>query len=514
MTRIKLFIIVFVVLLCSCSAEEVTLSITIPKMENIQNINTNYYKLWLEEQTGYTLVFNEVAGAYDRDYIIKTLSDNNTKTDLIFFGTDESTLIDSADAVQMTKYFLPLDSYVKDGTNYHRLLKEHEGDGWSEFLKSKDDKLYFAPTVNPSRGAENGQSLWINTAWLTTLGSSIPTTTEELEKVLTEFKIGDANGNGIADEIPLAGSMENYDTMSYNAIINSYIYYDAESYGFYTEGDRLMFSPTDDEFRKALIYLNSIYEKGLLHSLQFRLDDRGLAALATDPVDILGAFSASHLSDVFTEDDSNRFSHFTQIAPLKGEVQHSVPQLTVPVPAAAISANTEHPDEAFKLLDLMYSEDAFLIALYGEEGVDWEYAKSTDVDIYGEAAEVATINHVNGIMQNKNLDGLGVMYHYPKYADGVRYTDYNIGYFNARALLANEPYFKSSGIGLSILKLMQNDTVSVIEFNELNDYTQQHISEFITGVIDVNDDKKWDNFVAGYEQFDEVFRIIENEVLK
>ncbi len=519
--RIRLWAMVMALLLplllCTCAPrEEITLNIVLPKVGNVQNINTNHYKLWLEEQSGYNIVFSEVSSGYDRDYIARTLSDSNIKTDIIFFGEQSGnyTLLESDEVMQMTEYFLPLDDYITADTTLHDIFSEYEEYGWREFLSSDDGKLYFIPSVNPSRSAKNGQSLWINTAWLHNLGVDIPTTTEQFREVLTAFRTQDANGNGITDEIPLAGSLEHYDTMSYNAIINAFVYYDPTSYGFYAKNNELYFSPSTEQFRRALIYLNSLYADGLLHPLQFSLDDDGLTALATDPVDILGVFSASHLSDVFAESDSNRFSHFTHLAPLQGEVQGAVSHVAVPMPVAAISANTTYPDEAFNLLDLMLSDEGFLVALYGEEGVDWEHALPTDVDIFGNVAQIATINPVNISMQNKNFDGIGAMFYYPEYVDGVRYTDYDIGYFNARALLANEPYFGQSDIGLSILKLIQLNPDLETHFSELDHYTQQNTRDFIVGDSDIFDDTQWESFVAGYEQFDDLFSGVRKAVIQ
>ena len=50
----------------------------------------------------------------------------------------------------------------------------------------------------------NHNAIWINQDWLTTLGMELPTTAEELVEVLRAFRDRDPNGNGRADETPLA----------------------------------------------------------------------------------------------------------------------------------------------------------------------------------------------------------------------------------------------------------------------------------------------------------------------
>ena len=48
------------------------------------------------------------------------------------------------------------------------------------------------------------QNYMINRRWLDALGLQVPTTTGELRDVLIEFRDGDPNGNGKADEVPFA----------------------------------------------------------------------------------------------------------------------------------------------------------------------------------------------------------------------------------------------------------------------------------------------------------------------
>ncbi len=75
----------FLLILSSCKNDsQITLHITVPINENIQNIDTNYYKLWLEEKTGYKLVFNEIPEMYSSDYLENIVLNKNLETDIIF----------------------------------------------------------------------------------------------------------------------------------------------------------------------------------------------------------------------------------------------------------------------------------------------------------------------------------------------------------------------------------------------------------------------------------------------
>lgn len=72
-----------------------------------------------------------------------------------------------------------------------------------------DGHIYSMPWIEElGEGKEsihtvNGMA-WINKEWLDNLGLEMPQTTDQLMTVLEAFKTQDPNGNGEADEIPLA----------------------------------------------------------------------------------------------------------------------------------------------------------------------------------------------------------------------------------------------------------------------------------------------------------------------
>ncbi|MDF2726249.1 MAG: extracellular solute-binding protein, partial [Paenibacillus sp.] len=63
--------------------------------------------------------------------------------------------------------------------------------------------------------------LAINRDWLDKLGLELPQTTDELLHVLRAFKQGDPNGNGLADEIPLA-SLYSGINQNFHALFNAF----------------------------------------------------------------------------------------------------------------------------------------------------------------------------------------------------------------------------------------------------------------------------------------------------
>lgn len=509
--------VLFALLLSACRQEDsITLYVTMPESTKVQNIQTNYYKEWLEEQTGYTLVFNQVPSTYDGEDLLQTISNDRGQTDLLLFygGDGGHTLVTNDQGLTLTPYLLPLDELLEEGRVLREIFDAYPQYDWQTLLPSPDGQLYFVPQMNPSRSAQNGQSLWINTPWLKTVGGTLPTTVDELREVLYAFQTQDPNGNGIRDEVPLAGSLESYDTQSFLPILNAYTYYDPYSLGYYVEGEELRFSPNSNDWRLGMVALSDFYEDGLLHTLQFTMSLKGLAALATDPSDILGAFSASHLSDVFADTDSNLYSNFTQLSPLMGEAQGTTyEKAPIPTVGGAVVASTAYPAQAMILLELMLSEEAFLIATYGEEGVDWDWATPYDIDIFGGSALISTVQPVSGVTQNKHFGGVGTLFAYPDYVDHVRYGNYNLEHFNARALLSNEGYFEYDSLEPTLCALSLRDEAVSQGLSDLEDYINGWTLAFITGERNPRDQVDWDTYTAGFYEFYWLTDLIEEVVL-
>ena len=64
----------------------------------------------------------------------------------------------------------------------------------------------------------------------------MPKTTAEFKRVLEAFKTQDPNGNGIADEIPLSGSTEDFGVHIVPFLINGFIYDDDRDYLMLKDG--------------------------------------------------------------------------------------------------------------------------------------------------------------------------------------------------------------------------------------------------------------------------------------
>lgn len=125
-----------------------------------------------------------------------------------------------------------------------------------------DGNIYgFMRYSNVSHHQLTASQWYINTRWLETLGLDMPETTDEFYQVLTAFKERDPNGNGEADEIPLAfwvrGNGDIWEWIRYfgpwGVVDNIMIEDGTVRWGF-----------TDPGFREGLKYYQMLYAEGLL----------------------------------------------------------------------------------------------------------------------------------------------------------------------------------------------------------------------------------------------------------
>lgn len=123
----------------------------------------------------------------------------------------------------------------------------------------------------------------INQVWLDKVGKPMPKTVDELTEVLIAFRdAGDLNGNGIADEIPMATSFGSEDTFgSYDAFYRfTGAFGSADSYcggNKYADHMRMVdgkvhYTALDEAFGKTAMYFHKLYKEGLLNKDAFDVD--------------------------------------------------------------------------------------------------------------------------------------------------------------------------------------------------------------------------------------------------
>ncbi|MDL2232481.1 extracellular solute-binding protein [Ruminococcaceae bacterium OttesenSCG-928-L11] len=489
----------------SKTPEQETIVIAMPRSALIRNMDTNYYKLWLEEQTGLSLRFLFLEDGYTPEYLSNAFANGDVRVDAFFslnVGDDYLTALAALQDYGEKGYILPLNPYLEESTNLSQIFRRFDSYDLQKIMTASDGNLYFMPGLDASRGQRAKHVFWINKGWLSALRLSVPQTTDQLRQVLEAFSTLDPNGNGIADEIPLCGTLAADGQELYNAIINSFIYADPENSYLLLQNGHVVFAPETDAWRQAMQYLNSLYRDGLISPLLPELSSRSFSELANSPADILGGFTANRITDVLMQNSPEVISNFIHVPPLAGPEGQCNATEHIPFPniAGVIPSTCCNPQAVFDLLDRMLSEQAFLIGRYGEETVDWETAKLTDMDFYGRNATVRIINQLANKVQNKHIGELGPFFAYPQYADGVSFAglESDQEYINARAVGAYAPYMPDEHLGTALYRADTAAELQVLR-RQIDAYTEARIVDFITGALDPFDDAQWDSVVRRYD---------------
>ena len=489
---------------CATGERREEIVISIPYNKYIRNIDTNYYKEWLEQQTGLSIKFNIVHDVLTADYLRAMFASGYVKSDAFFSIFDNGDLSENNIILQEfgeKGYIIPLNDYIKRSTRLNAIFEDYDGYDLRSAITSPDGNIYYVPGLDPSESESNFTVLWLNESWLKRLKLNIPRTTADFRDVLYAFKNNDPNGNGEYDEIPLAGSNNIPSEQSYNFIINAFICNDPDNTRIYIKDGIAGFAPVTPEWREAMQYLRALYDDGLLDPLQFALGHNGLETLANDPARILGGFTGASVTDVIYRDNPELIHNYVHIAPLTGPdgTCSATARTPLPTPAGVITSECKNPEAVFRLFDLMLSEEAFLIGRYGEENTDWIPAYSTDLDSYGNKATVRVINQLWDVVQNKHICETGPFFAYPKYVDGVTFLGSEAAqeYVNARAYRAYGQYKPDEYIKTVLFyqeSLMEQRGVRA----SVDVYVNENIKKFITGETNPYEDVDWDEYVCGF----------------
>lgn len=336
--------------------EPTTLSIFCQKLASIENFETNAFTKWYEEKTNVKIEWNLISGDARQAINLKLASDDYSD---IFMGFsfarseqtsyyDQGVFIDMSDLVDKHGY------YIK---------KMFEDDPRIESeMRHTENKLLGLPTLLGDFSAEAANKMWVYKPWMEKLNLKTPTTTEEFYDLLKAFKEKDPNGNGKADEIPLAarnnrGGQIGLDMYLMNAFTSW------GKYGFFNDNGKAVFAPITDEAKEGIRYMRTLYQEGLIHPDSFVMDRARVTALAENEVPILGAATGMWTTQFTAAGASNRMNEYVAIPPLKGP--GGVQQTQASRGGSGLSwfnitSTCKNPEVAIKWVDWFYSQEGYL----------------------------------------------------------------------------------------------------------------------------------------------------------
>ncbi|WP_217592019.1 ABC transporter substrate-binding protein [Cohnella sp. GbtcB17] len=162
---------------------------------------------------------------------------------------------------------IPLDDIIKNMPNLNKVLEA--APQYKAMMTAPDGHIYSLPWIEElGSGKESIHSVndipWINKGWLDKLGLQMPTTTEELKKVLIAFKTQDPNGNGKADEIPVSFINDDGGNEDISFLLGSF----GEGFNWdetlVTDDGKVVFAANTEGYKAGMKYFNELYKEGLI----------------------------------------------------------------------------------------------------------------------------------------------------------------------------------------------------------------------------------------------------------
>ena len=486
--------------------EPITISIGLKTNSNVTDYKNNDLTKWLEETTGLNLEFVQFGGSN---------SENATQLALmIASGEKLPDILDLAGISTVQPLEYGRDGYYIDLAPYFEKYAYYHKEAFARLFPddpSVREKLMRCST-EPDSGAiytfpleENADTpichAWINQTWLDKLGLQMPRTVEELREVLIAFRDKDPNGNGLQDEIPMTGKAG---TSAYNdilrVIVNAFIYWNFSAHFNVGEGDKLYTPYTEDEYRQALIYMSDLVKDGLLSTLTWTQSTEELRSLfnpADDEPEKCGIITG-HRAYILPGNrmlyDYEPFPPLKAATPKGGYGARRNHNYSLKL---HITSSCEHPVEAFKLLDLLCSDEGFLRCRYGVPGRDWEFSDEQADERGGMKlrlldGDVWTTQ--NSIHWHETWTINDTTYHKLQ-SSGDEWANLALEKGDVR----NLRNYIDAGLPE---KLFTNVAYTLEEYEklsefekELTDFISDRRAQFCTGVLDPRDDAQWQAYL-------------------
>ena len=481
--------------------EPTTLKILVSNGEQVSDFNKNAYTQWLEDKTGLDLQIDVVNSTDAQTKLNLVLASGDLPDVLLGFSPTSSLM------AQMGTQgaFLPLnDLMAKYGDETKRVFQT-ERPQLLPLITSPDGNIYGLPNVNECFHCFLSQKMWVYKPWLDKLGIAVPTTTDEFEAMLKAFKDKDPNGNGIADEVAMSGEGDTggWHNSVEQFLMNSFVFYDR------IQQDRLLLIDgkvqaafAQPGYQEGLRYLHRLYSEGLIDPNALIQDNPALLQLGSQmEPHLLGAVGGGWMG-TFTEAKTlaqgGEMDNWIAIPPLKGPqgVQTAAyAPWGYSVGGFIITNKATHPDVAFRLADLMYSNEATMRDTFGVEDTDWIKPPAGEKSIDGgQAAYRTTANWGEG-MTTTSWRQTGLTYRTSQFRLSQSAQDQFVEVPLYNASNAMLPYAPKIGDLIPPLTYSDADAKEVTEIQlALDTYVNEMLTRFITGDADI--DSEWATYLA------------------
>ena len=283
--------------------------------------------------------------------------------------------------------FYPTNDLIKNYTPALKEILDNNPQYWSE-ITAPSGNTYGFPYIEEMLNCVLCPGPFvINKTWLDQLGLEVPTTVEEFENCLKAFRDGgDLNGNGIADETPLATRFGSDDTFGSYDIFYRFTgaFGCADSYcggNAYADHLRLVdgkvtFTAMDDAFYKTAEYFHELQSENLIWNGSFEADESAAFynTLLKGNEATIGAFCVWDMSQVVSEDVRSEYVGVPRLQGPGGKTGFALNYSELQDSSnTTITTECEFPHVVARFVDYLVSDPyRSLQANWGKIGYAWQ----------------------------------------------------------------------------------------------------------------------------------------------
>lgn len=474
---------------------KITLKIGIPKDPLVTDYDTNLYTQAIKEKMNCDIEFS---------YLPSSSDEAKQKVELMISagGADLPDVIinvplsDSAISRYASKGFIiPLNNYYKNSSYYIKKVMEEEPN-LEKMITMVDGNIYVVPKYLKIMQNELGYRMWIYEPWLKKLGLETPKTTDDFYNVLKAFKEKDPNGNGIADEIPLLGATNGGESWFLDYLSAAFLPINPQSDYLYVENGKIKAAYVQDEYKEAIKYMSKLCKEGLLSPSSFTSAGAQSRQTVQNPNAVqVGTFTT--MAPTYLIGSDERQNGYKILPPLTQEngTGYAVYAPSIPVNSFFITKNCKNPEAAFRMADIMMSEEMTIWSRFGKEGTDWLKPTAGQKSMFDYMGYEAKINPVLAWGAPQNSHWQNAAPGYRSYALSFSTVENGSNIFETEIANKLESYkekIPKEYITKIIYTEEETDEVNEIQQN-INSYKNDMITRFIIGDLDV--DAKWDSYI-------------------
>lgn len=489
--------------------------VTLKVVTDFEKIEENYFVKQAQERLGVDFEWVSVPREQFKEKVNLMLSSGDS-IDLILRPNMAGATMTKTEEYKLAQQGLltPLNNYIENSSKYMKEYYEEHPYYYQE-TTTPDGNIYSIQEHNAAYHVSMPYKMWINTKWLDNLGLEMPETTEEFYQVLKAFKEQDANGNGDPDdEIPLSTCTDGALGQIDGFLMNSFTLNEPENMNAkrirVNDDGKVEASFVDDNYREGLKFLNRLYKEGLLYSDSFTQNRKTQAALnEVGDATRIGCLPFQHMGGlVASMTATDRWQEYEILNPLEGPNGVRIaPRIHSAnlcfTPNGMIPASAKNPEAAFRILDMMFSEEWAYMAFFGEEGVDWRTAVDGELGADGKPALITRLgtsdsrkNKLENLIPKLEIPHTEVTcVQDPKAPDAQGHE-----YILYQATAKMSPYASDEKNMLPILYYLPEENEKIATYAAVIDpYVNESIARFITGDLDL--EKDWEGYLKDLDSF-------------